>query len=65
MSEPYSKQQYKAVMVQPGEEMTAAWLEYLMREREAQIIRLGHIEDVLIRHGRLSYRSIIPHRKRY
>lgn len=66
MSEPTSTQQYKAVtVVQPGEEMTEAWLEFLMREREAAIIRLGHIEDVLIRHGRLSYRSIIPSKRRY
>lgn len=55
---------YTPERFKPDSISTTAWLEYLMRERQAVIIRLGHLEDVLIEHGRLEYRSIIPRKGR-
>jgi hypothetical protein len=45
-------------------ELTDWWIEYLFNERQTLIMRLGSVEDVLIRAGKLEARSITPRRKR-
>jgi len=60
MTDEVSKtQQAYSVVAAPME----SFLSNLMGERESILVRLGQIEDILIKHGKLKRRTKEPHKK--